>query len=77
MGRVIQQYKITGSRGFFDDELNCDLLLEIGNSLKRILELIDFELFRYYWTNQPDIIAIPIRTSNEIEYFNDKIDKND
>ena len=43
---VMQQYKMTGNRGLFDDEMNYERLSEIGNPLERILEVVDFEIFR-------------------------------
>ena len=43
---VMQQYKMAGNRGLFDDAMNYERLSEIGNPLERILEVIDFEIFR-------------------------------
>ena len=45
---VMQQYKMTGTRGLFDDEMNYERLSEIGNPLERILEVVDFEIFREF-----------------------------
>ena len=42
----MQYYKITGTRGLFDDEMNYERLSEIGNLLERILEVVDIEIFR-------------------------------
>ena len=42
----MQQYKMTGTRGLFDDEMNYERLSEIGNPLERILEVVDFGIFR-------------------------------
>ena len=42
----MQQYKMTGNRGLFDDEMNYERLSEIGNPLERILDVVDFEMFR-------------------------------
>ena len=41
-----QIYKKTGNKGLFDDEEIYQKLLEIGNPLERISNVIDFELFR-------------------------------
>jgi IS5 family transposase len=42
----MQQYKMTGNRGLFDDSMNYERLSEIGNPLERILEVVEFEIFR-------------------------------
>ena len=42
----MQQYKTTGNKGLFDEEMNYELLSKIGNPLDRISEVIDFEMFR-------------------------------
>jgi IS5 family transposase len=45
---MMQQYKTKGNRGFFDEEMNYVRLSEIGIPLERILEVIDFEMFRIF-----------------------------
>lgn len=42
---VMQQYKMTVTRGLFDDEMNYESLSEIVNPLEKILEVVDFEIF--------------------------------
>ena len=42
----MQHYKMSGTRGLFDDEMNYERLSEIENPLERILEVVDFEIFR-------------------------------
>jgi len=42
----MQRYKNKGNRGLFDEEMTCDKLSEIGNSLEKISLIVDFEMFR-------------------------------
>jgi IS5 family transposase len=42
----MQQYKVAGNRGLFDEAMNYERLSEIGNPLERILAVIEFEGFR-------------------------------
>lgn len=41
-----QNYKNTGTIRLFDEQEICQKLTEIGNSLKLISRVVDFEMFR-------------------------------
>jgi len=41
-----QKYKITGNKGFFDEQETIQKLSNIGNPLDMIRKVIDFEMFR-------------------------------
>jgi hypothetical protein len=41
-----QQYKSTGTVGFFDEEATSDKLSKLGNPLEKLHKVIDFEMFR-------------------------------
>ena len=42
----MQKYETTGNKGLFDEEENYQKLSDIGNPLKLISKVIDFEVFR-------------------------------
>ncbi|KAA6313765.1 hypothetical protein EZS27_035515 [termite gut metagenome] len=42
----LDMYKPSGNRGFFDEQEIKEKLREIGNPLEKIIEVIDFEMFR-------------------------------
>jgi len=46
----MQKYKSTGNRGLFDEQENMSKLSAKGNPLDRISKVIDFEMFRVYWS---------------------------
>ncbi len=43
---MTSNYKLTGNRGFFDEQETIEKLSVIGNPLERINQVIDFEMFR-------------------------------
>lgn len=42
----IQKYKKKGNKGLFDEQETIQKLIQIGNPLERILNIVDFEMFR-------------------------------
>jgi IS5 family transposase len=42
----MQSYKPQGAKGLFDEQLNIERLSSIGNPLKAINQVVDFEMFR-------------------------------
>jgi len=41
-----QRYKLSGKRGLFDEQETHEKLVEIGNPLEMISQVVDFEMFR-------------------------------
>jgi IS5 family transposase len=39
-------YRNTGKKGLFDEQFNTEKLSQIGNPLERIIDIVDFEMFR-------------------------------
>lgn len=39
-------YRNTGKKGLFDEQFNTEKLSQIGNPLERIVDIVDFEMFR-------------------------------
>ena len=43
---TMRKYKTSGNRGLFDEEENRQKLSDLGNPLKMISKVIDFEILR-------------------------------